>query len=89
MDEWRDIDTLPPPGHRPGKVWVIVEGYQTHSGSDWFRAKAGIARTDNDGIYADDVAAIEREDHMRPGSGKVTHWMPIELPPLPQYRRDI
>lgn len=88
MTNWQDIDTLPPPGRRPGKVWVIVEGYETHSGSDWFRAKAGIARTTNFGINPEDVEAIEREDHMRRGSGKVTHWMKIELPPLPQYRRD-
>ena len=81
--EWQPIDTLPPPGERPGRVFVVVEGNQQHSGLNWFRQHAGIARTQNAGFYPDDIAAIEAQDHMDPGSGVVTHWMPWHLQPLP------
>lgn len=83
-DEWMPIDTLPPPGERPGRVFVVVEGKQTHSGSTWYRQSAGVARTQNAGIYPKDIAAIEANDHMDPGSGVVTHWLPYILPHLPQ-----
>ena len=83
--EWLDISTLPPPGERPGRVFVVVEGEQVHSGCRWLRAQPGIARTQNDGFYPDDIARIEAEDHMDRGTGKVTHWMPLDLPPCPQF----
>lgn len=83
--KWRDIDTLPPPGERPGRVFVVVEGGQCHSGHEWLRARAGIARTQNDGFYPDDIRRIEKEDMMDAGSGRVTHWMPLDLPPCPQF----
>ena len=87
--EWLSIDTLPPPGERPGRVLVIVEGSQSHSGCNWFRANYGFARTQNDGFYPDDIRRIECDDHMDPGSGVVTHWMRIDLPPIPQFTQDV
>jgi len=81
--EWLPVDTLPPPGYRLGNVWVIVEGWEEHSGSTWYRRRAGLARTDNDGFYQEDIRLIEDRDHMERGSGRVTHWMPIILPPYP------
>ena len=82
---WEDIETLPPPGMRPGRVFVVVEGWQSHSGGQWFRAHWGIARTQNDGFYPDDIARIEADDYMDAGSGRVTHWMRCDLPPCPQF----
>ena len=81
--EWKPIDTLPPPGDRPGKVWVIVQGSQWHSDRKWLRRMAGLARTHNDGFDDGDIAAIEDQDHMDPGTGRVTHWLPITLPRYP------
>jgi hypothetical protein len=81
--EWLSVDTLPPPGERPGRVFVIVQGEETHSGATWARARAGIARTQNDGFYPEDIERIEVEDHMDRGTGEVTHWMPWCLPPFP------
>lgn len=85
--EWRPIGTLPPPGERPGKVWVIVEGHQHHSGMGWYRQMAGLARTHNEGFDEADIRRIEADDHMDPGSGRVTHWLPIELPKYPSTRQ--
>lgn len=82
--EWKSIDTLPPPGERPGKVWVLVSGHQHHSGMCWARRMAGLARTHNEGFEDADISRIEEDDHMDPGSGVVTHWLPISLPPYPQ-----
>lgn len=82
--EWRKIDTLPPPDDRPGKVWVLVEGRQHHSGNCWRRRMAGLARTHNGGFEEDDIRLIEKHDHMDEGSGTVTHWLPIDLPNYPQ-----
>jgi hypothetical protein len=81
--EWRDIATLPPPGDRPGRVWVLVEGCQHHSGACWYRRMAGIARTHNEGFEDEDIRRIEDDDHMDVGSGRVTHWLPIVLPLFP------
>ncbi len=81
---WRPTVELPPPGERKGRLWVIVAGYQTHSGMRWGRRRAGLARTDNDGFDADDIGKIEDEDHMDSGTGIVTHWMEIDLPPFPE-----
>lgn len=83
MDEWKEAWTLPPPGERLGRVWVIVDGFQTHSGRRWRRRRAGLARTHNEGFEAEDVARIEVEDHMDVGSGIVTHWLDIKLPNFP------
>jgi len=80
---WIPIDQLPEPGERYGKYWVIVEGEEAHSGHFWYRSKAGIARTNNDGFLSEDIRAIEREDHMDRYSGKVTHFLPIKLPDFP------
>ena len=82
-DKWQPIETLPPPGERPGRVFVVVQGQQHHSGINWVRQRAGIARTMNDGFYPEDISLIERGDLMDPGSGVVTHWMPWCLPHLP------
>jgi hypothetical protein len=82
--EWMPINTLPPPGERPGRVFVVVEGEEHHSGSIWYRQMAGIARTQNVGFNPDDIALIESQDHMTAGTGDVTHWMPWCLPHLPQ-----
>jgi hypothetical protein len=83
--KWQHIDTLPEPGHRPGRVFVIVEGHESHSGSLWTRRNAGIARTQNDGFYPEDIRRIEADDHMDRGSGRVTYWMPWCLPPFPPH----
>lgn len=84
--EWKPVNTLPPPGERPGWVWVVVEGSQFHSGLNWYRQKAGLARTHNEGFEADDIRMIEKLDHMDRGTGIVTHWLPIKLPPYPNTR---
>jgi hypothetical protein len=81
--EWMPINTLPPPGERPGTVWVIVEGSQRHSGMNWYRQKAGLARTHNQGFEDEDIRLIEKQDHMDLGTGRVTHWLPIKLPFYP------
>ena len=81
--EWMPVETLPPPGKRPGRVWVIVEGSQVHSGVRWRRRMAGIVRTHNGGFEAEDIRHVERLDHMDPHTGKVTHWLPIVLPHYP------
>lgn len=86
MIDWKPIDTMPPPGERPGMVWVIVEGSQFHSDLNWYRQRAGLARTNNDGFDARDISAIEAMDLMDAGTGRVTHWLPIELPPYPKRR---
>lgn len=81
---WRTIDTLPPPGERPGRVFVIVEGEKCHSGICWRRQEAGIAATQNDGFSETDIAYLERRGDMDRGSGNVTHWLPINLPHFPR-----
>ena len=83
-DEWMHIDTLPPPGQRPGRVFVVVEGEEYHSGTTWYRQREGIARTQNDGFNPNDIALIESQGSMISGTGEVTHWMPWCLPNLPQ-----
>lgn len=82
--KWRPIDTLPPPGERPGRVFVVVRGSQFHSGVSWLRQRAGIARTQNDGFCPEDIDHIAMQDHMDPGTARVTHWMPWCLPNLPE-----
>ena len=82
--EWKPIETLPPPGERPGQVWVLVEGSEFHSGNEWRRRMAGLARTHNEGFEHEDIRLIERRDHMEPESGRVTHWLPITLPHFPK-----
>ncbi len=84
---WRDVSTLPDREHRPGRMFVVVEGSEFHSGEEWFRASYGIARTSGDGFNRDDIAAIEAADSMAAGTGRVTHWMPLNLPPCPQFAR--
>lgn len=86
--EWKHIDTLPPAGERPGRAFVVVQGFQSHSGMDWLRREAGIARTNNEGFYGEDIALIEEQGHMEKGSGVVTHWMPWCLPCLPDAVSD-
>ena len=83
MSEWIPIEKLPPPGERPGKVWVIVEGHKTHSGARWRRRMAGLARTHNEGFEDEDIRLIEKLDHMDHHTGYVTHWLPIVLPRFP------
>jgi hypothetical protein len=83
MKQWLPVETLPPPGERPGKVWVLVEGSQEHSGLRWRRRMAGLARTHNGGFEYADVRSIEEQDQMDKGTGKVTHWLPIDLPHYP------
>lgn len=82
-EAWNHIDTLPPPGERPGTVWVLVEGSQLHSGMRWYRRHPGLARTHNEGFEDEDIRAIEARDHMDSGTGRVTHWLPIKLPSFP------
>lgn len=81
--EWMPVSTLPPPGERPGRVWVLVDGSQDHSGARWRRRMAGIARTHNGGFEAEDIRLIEKQDHMDKFTGEVTHWLPIVLPRYP------
>ena len=83
VPQWMPIATLPPPGERPGKIWVLVEGSQEHSGMRWRRRMAGLARTHNDGFDADDILRIEKQDNMDRLTGEVTHWLPIVLPRYP------
>lgn len=81
--QWIPISELPPPGERLGKYWVLVEGEAFHSDRFWYRRKAGLARTDNQGFLSEDIRAIECEDWMDRCSGVVTHFLEIELPPFP------
>lgn len=85
--EWLTIDTLPPAGERPGIVWVMVEGWQDHSGLSWFRQHAGLARTHNEGFEDEDIRLIEKRGGMDRFSGEVTHWLPITLPAYPNRTR--
>lgn len=83
MNAWLAIDALPPPGERPGRVFVIVEGSKDHSGVSWRRQHAGIAATYNEGFSPVDIAYLEERGDMDDGTGKVTHWLPINLPHFP------
>lgn len=83
--KWLPVSDLPPPGERPGRVFVVVEGSESHSDQIWMRARFGIARTQNDGFYSEDIRRIEEQDHMDYGTGEVTHWMPLDMPPCPQF----
>jgi hypothetical protein len=83
MTEWMPINTLPPPGERPGRVFVLVEGEKDHSGNRWMRKEVGIAATWNEGFNPEDIRFIEKKGDMDRGSGAVTHWLPINLPPFP------
>lgn len=87
MDEWQPIEVLPEPGERLSQYWVLVEGSQYHSGHTWRRRCAGLARTSNDGFYDEDVHAIEDRDCMDRGTGRVTHFLQISLPPFPKDSR--
>jgi len=84
--EWKPIETLPPPGERPGRVFVLVEGGKHHSGGHWLRQHAGIAATWNDGFNPRDLAYLEEVGDMDEGTGRVTHWLPINLPHFPSRR---
>ena len=83
--EWLSVDTLPAPGKRPGRCFVIVEGWKWHGASYrfWRRADIGIARTDNEGFHAADIARIEDLGDMDSGTGRVTYWAAI--PKLPKF----
>lgn len=83
-DAWKPIDTLPPPGERPGRVFVLIEGEKHHSGVRWVRQHAGIAATSNDDFDDVDLAYIEMRGDMDKGTGRVTHWLPINLPNFPR-----
>ena len=85
--EWLDIGTLPPPGMRPGRVFVVVEGRKWHSDKSWMRQNAGIAATHNEGFDEVDIAHIEARGDMDQGTGKVTHWLPIDFPNFPHHER--
>lgn len=82
--EWQKIETLPPPGERPGRVFVVIEGWQDHSGLSWYRRHAGMAHTYNQGITPESMRLLEKEGGMDLGTGYATHWMPYDLPPYPQ-----
>jgi len=82
--EWLPIDTLPPPGERPIRVFVLVQGHQYHNGANWIRQNTGISRTKNTGFYPEDIARIEADSGMDAGTGKVTHYIPDFLPPYPE-----
>jgi hypothetical protein len=84
MREWMPITTLPPPGERPGRAFVLVQGTRLHNGNFWIRQHAGIAATYNDGFDKVDIDYIEDRGDMDQGSGVVTHWLPIDLPHFPQ-----
>jgi hypothetical protein len=80
---WQPIDTLPPRGHRPGRMFVVVQGIRWHSGVVWTRQCAGIAHTSGDGFAQDDISHIEENGDMDGGTGQVTHWMQWCLPAIP------
>lgn len=82
-DAWIPISELPPPGERPGRVFVAVEGSEFHSDVNWKRGRVGLASTQNDGFYPEHIAQIERDGCMDPGTGVVKFWMPFNLPPVP------
>jgi hypothetical protein len=82
-EKWEPIQELPPPGVRKGKYWVIVAGSERHSGKNWARQSAGLAKTDNDGFYLEDVCRIALDDCMDLHSAEVTHFMTINLPNFP------
>ncbi len=82
-NKWQPIEELPEPGKRRGRYWVLVEGEEFHSGFSWYRRRAGLARTDHFGFDNGDIRAIEKEDCMDRGSGRVTHFTEIILPPFP------
>lgn len=82
--DWIPIAELPPPGDRPGRVFVLVEGEKHHSGKFWLRQFAGIAATWNEGFDPIDIDHIESRGDMDAGTGLVTHWLPIMLPNFPR-----
>lgn len=85
MSEWMPIETLPPPGERPGRVFALVQGTRCHHGTGpWLRQEFGIAATWNEGIEEADVRLIEKRGDMDPHTGTVTHWLPINLPNFPR-----
>jgi hypothetical protein len=82
--QWQKIETLPPPGERPGRVFVVIEGFKDHSGLSWYRQHAGLAYTYNHGITPETLRKLEKEGDMEVGTAVVTHWMPYDLPPYPE-----
>lgn len=84
---WRPFEELPPDGERPGRIFVRVEGWRSHSGVTWHRVYCHIARTQNgaglDAIMGDDRARIMVDGDMD-GIDRITHWAAAQFPPIPQ-----
>lgn len=82
---WRPIDTLPEPMQRPGRFWVMAEGFNEHSGKIWHRLHAELVHTSpNDpfGIMPEDADRIRKFGGMD-GIERLTLWMPANLPTPP------
>ena len=86
--KWLPIEDLPKHPHKPGRVFVVVEGECYHSEMLWGRIACGDASTRIGGFKDEDICRIEDLGGMDRGSGVVTHWMRIDFPQFPQYETD-
>jgi hypothetical protein len=64
-------------------MFVIVDGEQYHSGTNWRRQFSGICRTSGDWFNDADLRRLEQDGDMMRGSGEVTHFIPWCLPRIP------
>ena len=86
---WQRIEALPSTGELPRCALVVVASRTRAK-----KAKrklyievlgTGLAYITKGGEFDErDISAIETRYEMDPGSGKVTHWIPLELPDKPQ-----
>ena len=84
---WQRIEALPPAGERPRCALVVVSGRVRASNRKFFfqLLGTGLAHTTKSGDFdVRDIAAIENRNEMDSGSGKVTHWIPLKVPEIPQ-----
>ena len=86
---WQRIEDQPDFENRPHRQFILVEGWQAHSGVTWARAHWGIARICREdqpdylmGYQRADVERIMREDAMD-GVDRIDYWMPAKCPPFP------
>jgi hypothetical protein len=79
---WRPFEELPEPGNRPGRMFVRVEGWKTHSGATWYRMHCDLvcSRIGNRWcIRQEDIDRIMRDGDMD-GIDRITHWMVAQFP---------
>ncbi len=76
--DWKSIEELPKPGLRPGRQFVMIEGWCEHDGTTWKREYIGDALTDKDGpqgYRASDIDRLLRDGDM--DGGAVRYWAPF------------